>query len=101
MRATSVAIYRVGCYVSVHDTNFLILYTRIDLKPSANPMYLKMQTNVSGLLDAQKVHYFLQSQIFAHICEFSFLRISRKVKVLELRVVLSANINMYLPVILS
>ena len=38
---------------------------------------------------------------FSPICEFSFLQISRKLKVLELRVVLSANINMHLPVILS
>ena len=33
--------------------------------------------------------------------EFGFLLISRKVKVLELRVVLSANINMHIAVILS
>ena len=38
---------------------------------------------------------------FSPMCKFSFLQISRKVKVLELRVVLSANINMHIAVILS
>ena len=47
-----------------------------------------------------KIGYFRQSQIFAHV-RFSFFQISRKVKLLELRVVLSANINMHIPVILS
>ena len=32
---------------------------------------------------------------------FKFFRLSQKVKVLELRVVISANINMHIPVILS
>ena len=35
------------------------------------------------------------------MCEFGFLQISRKVKVLELRVVLSAQTNMHIAVILS
>ena len=38
---------------------------------------------------------------FTLVRKFSFLQISPKVKVLELRVVLSANINMHIPVILS
>ena len=47
-----------------------------------------------------KKHNILQSRVFAYelIC---FLLISRKVKVLELRVVLSAYINMPIAVILS
>ena len=35
------------------------------------------------------------------ICENGFSRFTKKVKVLELRDVLSANINMHIPVILS
>ena len=35
------------------------------------------------------------------LCKFSFLQITQKVKVLELKVVLSADINMHFPVSLS
>ena len=47
-----------------------------------------------------KTHKFLQSRVAAYsrIC---FLEISREEKVVELRVVLSAQINMHIPVILS
>ena len=48
----------------------------------------------------RKIAYFLYSQIRA-IYKYSFLPISQKVKVLELKVVLSADINMDIPVILS
>ena len=38
---------------------------------------------------------------FASLANFSFLQITQKVKALELKVVLSANINMHIPVRLS
>ena len=71
---------------------------------SALPFYvtgaIRMYKNKIFVISEKKCGYFWQSQIFAHV-RFSFLQISRKVKLVELRVVLSANINMHIPVILS